>query len=163
APAPELVGAGCPSLPEAGVAHPLCDLDPPCRPDDPRREPQGPTRALGLRDLRRQADRPGVRRRLRRGRAREPVARRPHLPPARALPPAFIVSKPPADHGEVPAVETPELLFENGIGGFTPDGLEYRMLISCSPRPDIRRNGKADRQNLPRPVLPPAPWVNVVA
>ena len=82
---------------------------------------------------------------------------------ARDLPEAFVPSIAPAEHGEVEPVEVPELLFNNGVGGFTPDGLEYRITIPASPRPDIRRNGKADRQNLPRPILPPAPWVNVIA
>ncbi len=59
--------------------------------------------------------------------------------------------------------EAAELVFDNGTGGFTPDGLEYRMTIPATPRPDVRRNGKADRQHLPRPILPPAPWVNVIA
>ena len=83
--------------------------------------------------------------------------------PSKALPAEFIPTAPTAEHVQPPKLGSPELLFENGVGGFTPDGLEYRMLLATSPRPDIRRNGKADRQNLPRPVLPPAPWVNVVA
>ena len=81
----------------------------------------------------------------------------------RDFPKAFVPSVVPAEHGEVEPVEVPDLVFHNGVGGFTPDGLEYRITIPASPRPDIRRNGKADRQNLPRPILPPAPWVNVVA
>ena len=81
----------------------------------------------------------------------------------RALPGPFVPSEPPTEHDPVDPVETAKLLFENGVGGFTPDGLEYRMTIPAVPRPDVRRNGKADRQNLPRPVLPPAPWVNVIA
>jgi cyclic beta-1,2-glucan synthetase len=81
----------------------------------------------------------------------------------RNLPEAFVPSIAPSDHEEVEPVKTQELLFNNGFGGFSPDGLEYRITIPGTPRPDVRRNGKADRQNLPRPVLPPAPWVNVVA
>jgi cyclic beta-1,2-glucan synthetase len=45
----------------------------------------------------------------------------------------------------LPPVERPEgLLFDNGIGGFSPDGKEYVIYLD------------GDR-------LPPAPWVNVVA
>src|SRR5581483_8380152 len=40
------------------------------------------------------------------------------------------------------------LLFDNGTGGFTPDGREYV----------IRVGGQAGR-----PALPPAPWINVIA
>ena len=82
----------------------------------------------------------------------------------RNVPAAFVPSiSMSEDDGEVEPARTPELLFNNGVGGFSPDGLEYVISIPASPRPDVRRNGKADRQNLPRPVLPPAPWVNVVA
>src|SRR5262249_30745158 len=42
----------------------------------------------------------------------------------------------------------PELLFDNGLGGFTADGREYLV------RPDGPDG---------RPAPPPAPWINVVA
>src|SRR5205085_6425409 len=41
----------------------------------------------------------------------------------------------------------PDLLFPNGLGGFTPDGREYCILADRGQPPD----------------LPPAPWINVVA
>ena len=64
----------------------------------------------------------------------------------------------PLDHASRPSRSVvPELLFHNGIGGFTPDGLEYRITIPASPRPDVRRNGKADRQNLSQADLAPGP------
>jgi cyclic beta-1,2-glucan synthetase len=47
----------------------------------------------------------------------------------------------PADH---PAFVNPDLLFYNGIGGFSPDGREYVMHLSHN-------------------TYPPAPWVNVIA
>ena len=83
----------------------------------------------------------------------------------RALPDPFEPTAPLAEHPEpTPAAsETHELLFFNGIGGFTPDGVEYRITIPATPRPDVRRNGKVDREHPSRPILPPAPWVNVIA
>jgi cellobiose phosphorylase len=48
------------------------------------------------------------------------------------------------------ASSTPEnLLFWNGLGGFTPDGREYVIHI--------------DGTNSAGPTLPPAPWINVLA
>ena len=83
----------------------------------------------------------------------------------RPLPSPFVASRTAEEHAAPggPTAEVPELLFANGVGGFTPDGREYRIGIPASPRPDVLRNGKADRQNLARPILPPAPWVNVIA
>jgi cyclic beta-1,2-glucan synthetase len=83
----------------------------------------------------------------------------------RALPEAFVPTLPVPDNGatEPTGHPSPELAFNNGTGGFTPDGVEYRIAVPGSPRPDVRRNGKVDRQNVPRPILPPAPWVNVIA
>ena len=49
-----------------------------------------------------------------------------------------------------PAAAPPEgLLFWNGLGGFTPDGREYVILIDGTPPGG--------------PALPPAPWANVLA
>jgi cyclic beta-1,2-glucan synthetase len=42
------------------------------------------------------------------------------------------------------------LQFFNGYGGFSPDGAEYRLLIKTDPD-----TGEA--------ILPPAPWINVIA
>jgi len=85
----------------------------------------------------------------------------------RSLPEPFAATAATAAPSASPAPSEPPpsagLAFANGIGGFTPDGLEYRITIPSAPQPDLRRNGKADPQNLPRPVLPPAPWVNVIA
>ena len=64
---------------------------------------------------------------------------------------------------ESTAPATEGLLFDNGTGGFTADGREYLIKIPSTPQPDITRNGRADQQNISRPSLPPAPWVNVVA
>ena len=52
---------------------------------------------------------------------------------------------------EMPVALPTDLVFRNGLGGFTPDGREYCIL--------------ADRpaDGVPSPELPPAPWVNVIA
>ncbi|WP_435007862.1 GH36-type glycosyl hydrolase domain-containing protein [Tundrisphaera lichenicola] len=91
------------------------------------------------------------------------VAQLDRMERVRAWPEPLVPSIPMPDHVVPEAIERPDLLFFNGVGGFSPDGLEYRVILPASERPDIRRNGRADRQNLPRPILPPAPWVNVVA
>ena len=49
----------------------------------------------------------------------------------------------PADHPSA-SVEAPELVFDNGFGGFSPDGREYVVVL----------NGDADT---------PLPWVNVLS
>ena len=133
----------------------------------PRRQAGRGLRPKARRDPRRRPDLAPI---LRQGR---PDRRPGHLArparPGRACPePSPTPSSPPpppVEHGsEVPeSIPAAGLLFHNGTGGFTPDGLEYRIAIPGSPRPDVRRNGKADRQNLARPILPPAPWVNVIA
>ncbi len=57
-----------------------------------------------------------------------------------------------------------DLLFFNGLGGFTPDGREYCVLVQGSPPPEIGRNGPpAHHPAAVHPRLPPAPWVNVIA
>ncbi|HEY2157117.1 MAG TPA: glycosyl hydrolase family 65 protein, partial [Isosphaeraceae bacterium] len=65
------------------------------------------------------------------------------------------------DAGELAAPA--DLAFANGLGGFTPDGREYVVLVRTAESPATRRNGKPKREPAPRLVLPPAPWVNVVA
>jgi len=54
-----------------------------------------------------------------------------------------------------------DLLFPNGLGGFTPDGREYVIGVQKGPAtekaPLARRGGGEDVQ------LPPAPWINVIA
>jgi cyclic beta-1,2-glucan synthetase len=56
-----------------------------------------------------------------------------------------------------------DLLFSNGMGGFTPDGREYCLLVSSHPVPDSNRNGRPASQTTPYARLAPAPWANVVA
>jgi cyclic beta-1,2-glucan synthetase len=68
-----------------------------------------------------------------------------------ALPPRLrvgpVANRPSDSAGWQPAPPA-ELLFDNGLGGFTPDGREYVL------RP---------REASGRPALPPAPWINVIA
>ena len=84
--------------------------------------------------------------------------------PVHPLPEAFVPFS-EESYREVESAPPPTepLQFDNGTGGFSPDGREYVIKIPSAPQPDIRRNGRADQQNIPRPTLPPAPWVNVVA
>ena len=57
-----------------------------------------------------------------------------------------------------------DLLFPNGLGGFTPDGREYCLLVSAVQGPlRAARNGQPTPPSTPYPRLAPAPWVNVVA
>jgi cyclic beta-1,2-glucan synthetase len=55
------------------------------------------------------------------------------------------------------------LLFDNGLGGFTGDGREYRITVRAGAGGDVRRNGASEHARPFRPELPPAPWINVVA
>jgi cellobiose phosphorylase len=67
--------------------------------------------------------------------------------PTRPAPliPATVATTSVAQHGQPPD----GLSFWNGIGGFTPDGREYVIVI--------------DGVSEGRPTLPPAPWTNVLA
>ncbi len=56
-----------------------------------------------------------------------------------------------------------ELLFPNGLGGFTPDGREYCLLVASRNLSGHSANGRPARPTTQYPRLAPAPWVNVVA
>jgi cyclic beta-1,2-glucan synthetase len=71
----------------------------------------------------------------------EQVGRK-RVPERRVAP--LAVTRPPEPVPAAVAAARPELLLDNGIGGFAPDGREYVV----APRPGER---------------PPAPWVNVIA
>ena len=71
---------------------------------------------------------------------------------------------------------TPDLLFDNGIGGFTQDGREYAIRLAPVPgRRDEGRRAREEQLSRPSPFaprpsnaspsleFPPAPWSNVIA
>ncbi len=70
-----------------------------------------------------------------------------------------------------PPAQLPELLFNNGLGGFTRDGREYVILAQPAAAGEEtpgerRRPYRGERGKvLPRAGLrlPPAPWINVIA
>ena len=72
----------------------------------------------------------------------EQVRRR--APREPAMPPLMLVGELPEPPAAV-AHQRPELAFDNGVGGFSPDGREY-VIISTEDQP-----------------VTPAPWVNVLA
>ncbi len=79
------------------------------------------------------------------------------------LPPPLTPSREPISHHDADAVLPNDLLFPNGLGGFTSDGREYVVLVRNQSPPDVRRNGKTHAEPVPHAVLPPAPWINVIA
>lgn len=77
----------------------------------------------------------------------------------------------PSDESAADAQPAAELTFDNGLGGFTPDGREYVIRIAPHAKDNTRRMvfQAADAEPL-RPgkpsydeSLPPAPWINVIA
>ena len=74
-----------------------------------------------------------------------------HGPEPISLPPPLSVTAPSAtpETGRPAAASAEDLLFWNGLGGFTPDGREYVIMI--------------DGTTPGGPPLPPAPWANVLA
>ncbi len=80
------------------------------------------------------------------------------------LPAHLTPTREPAAWPDEPVGLPDGLLFFNGLGGFTPDGREYCVLVQGPPPPEAGRNGPvAHHLPSPHPRLPPAPWVNVVA
>ncbi len=57
-----------------------------------------------------------------------------------------------------------DLVFANGLGGFTPDGREYCLLVQAHDvLPHKFGNGQPVPESVIYPRLAPAPWSNVVA
>ncbi len=82
-----------------------------------------------------------------------------------ALPPPLVPSR-PAGFPAVEPLEFPEgLLYPNGLGGFREDSREYCILVKGEGHSGVGRNGSVGRPTGPKPhpVLPPAPWINVIA
>jgi cyclic beta-1,2-glucan synthetase len=82
---------------------------------------------------------------------------------AGSLPEPLIPPQPPGQWNDEPVGLPPDLQFFNGLGGFTADGREYCLLISAQDAHSGQLNGQPSSQTTPQPVLPPAPWINVVA
>lgn len=59
------------------------------------------------------------------------------------------IARPAASANTLPSAPRPNLLFDNGYGGFTEDGREYAVIV------DVDEHG--------RHRLPPQPWTNVIA
>ncbi|HWG41935.1 MAG TPA: glucoamylase family protein [Gemmataceae bacterium] len=81
---------------------------------------------------------------------------------ARKHEPRAASHEPRATSHELPS----DLLFVNGLGGFTPDGREYCILPYQKQVPTPSAMGrKKSHTSGPelRPHFPPAPWINVVA
>ncbi|MFO0890043.1 MAG: glucoamylase family protein [Isosphaeraceae bacterium] len=79
-------------------------------------------------------------------------------------PPASLVAETAQIYRKTePAARPPDLQFFNGLGGFTADGREYCVLIESRDAHDRGTNGRPHPGTGVQPVLPPAPWVNVVA
>ncbi len=81
----------------------------------------------------------------------------------RSLPEPLI---PPQAHGhwdDEPVHMPSDLQHFNGLGGFTPDGREYCVLIGSQSPDSDPPNGQPGRRADAHPHLPPAPWANVVA
>jgi len=62
-----------------------------------------------------------------------------------------------APHRDEPVATPDGLLFFNGLGGFTPDGREYVVVVDTPGRPDGEGNGNGG------PSRQPLPWSNVIA
>jgi cyclic beta-1,2-glucan synthetase len=83
-----------------------------------------------------------------------PLSLPPELPKERAK-----SKKEKEDRPRAVRTGRPQLLFDNGLGGFCPDGREYVLLLS-------EGDGAGKTRPMPGPIpfaLPPAPWINVIA
>jgi cyclic beta-1,2-glucan synthetase len=82
---------------------------------------------------------------------------------ARSHPEPLIPTQSPGRWNDEPVDLPPDLQFFNGLGGFAAEGREYCLLIKAQDAHSGQLNGQPNAQTTPYPVLPPAPWVNVVA
>ena len=62
-----------------------------------------------------------------------------------------------------PSASAGPLAFDNGLGGFTPEGRQYCLTVRSRVTRDARRNGKPRFRAGLHAALPPAPWSNVIA
>ncbi len=101
-------------------------------------------------------------------RAAGPAQRPPRRVVARSGDRAATDVGPRTDHlGGTSDLTAKDLLFDNGLGGFTSDGREYAIRMAPTPRVVARSEGQATtashRNASPLPEFPPAPWCNVIA
>jgi cyclic beta-1,2-glucan synthetase len=81
----------------------------------------------------------------------------------RSNPESLIPCRPPGRYSDEP-IDLPEnLQYQNSTGGFSADGRTYCLLVRPEDRQLIQSNGQPAHQNSPQPILPPAPWINVLA
>ena len=74
------------------------------------------------------------------------------------LPARLVATREPAAWPDEPVELPADLLFFNGLGGFTADGREYCVLVQGPPPPDIGRNGPVAHHPAPaHPAAPPCP------
>src|SRR5262249_48840554 len=87
-----------------------------------------------------------------------------HMERAAASPARLVVSERRRDETEQTRRssprQAPNLLFHNGLGGFTPDGREYVLSVDAGAGEASSPRGSPSPLH---PSLPPAPWINVVA
>ncbi len=79
------------------------------------------------------------------------------------LPPALLGSGETRRASGAARLAVPDLDFFNGLGGFARDDQDYVIVVKSPAPVDVRRNGKSYHPAPPRPALPPAPWINVIA
>jgi len=82
---------------------------------------------------------------------------------ARSHPEPLIPTQSPGRWNDEPVDLPTDLKCFNGLGGFAAEGREYCLLIKAQDAHSGQLNGQPNAQTTPYPVLPPAPWVNVVA
>lgn len=85
-----------------------------------------------------------------------------------APPEPLVASRKPVLWNEREVALPGDLQFANGLGGFHQDGREYCVLVRSTARTaaEVIPHGAAPApvfEHGPAPILPPAPWINVVA
>ncbi|WP_074316748.1 GH36-type glycosyl hydrolase domain-containing protein [Singulisphaera sp. GP187] len=79
-------------------------------------------------------------------------------------PPEPLVATRKPERWDNPELAVPtDLQFANGLGGFHQEGREYCVVVRAHPRPETPLNGRPTPESGPTLVLPPAPWINVIA
>jgi len=78
-------------------------------------------------------------------------------------PPApFTATRAPRGPGDA-ELEALDLEFDNGFGGFGLEGREYCVVVRSEPLAPLTPNGWLQSRAGYAPLLPPAPWINVIS